>query len=246
MSKNQVRKMMKIVVPVLFVLVINVALVFADPIVMPGFHVEGAKIVSEGAYFWLEITNIGWMGASGGINMLHPSDFLVHAVYINNEYSVNGTEYTSNDTTLCIRNLNVTDKAEILLSAPNLRDNYTLLGVNYTIRQMNMMFTFTRGEERSGFEMSIISLEFLSDYYTLEHEYGGLLTKNSDLNQTIENMQHEMDLLSSKNSDLNQTLAKVQHDTQDERSIALLVETVLFGIVLVTSIATLYYVRKRK
>jgi hypothetical protein len=231
--------MMKIVVPVLFVLVINVALVFADPIVMPGFHVEGAKIVSEGAYFWLEIINIGWMGASGGINMLHPSDFLVHAVYINNEYSVNGTEYTSNDTALCIRSLNVTDKAEILLSAPNLRDNYTFLGVNGTIRQMNMMFTFTRGEEHSEFEMTILSLEFLS-------EYGGLLTKNSDLNQTIENMQHEMDLLSSKNSDLNQTLAKVQHDIQDERSTTLLVETVLLGIVIATSITTLYYFRKRK
>lgn len=224
--------MIKIVVPVLFVLVINVALVFADPIVMPGFHVEGAKIVSEGAYFWLEITNIGWMGASGGINMLHPSDFLVHAVYINNEYSVNGTEYTSNDTTLCIRSLNVTDKAEILLSAPS-------LGVNETIRYIWKEFSFIRGEERSEFEMSILSLEFLS-------EYGGLLTKNSDLNQTIENMQHEMDLLSSKNSDLNQTIAKVQHDIQDERSITLLVETVLLGIVIATSITTLYYFRKRK
>ena len=209
---------MKIVVPVLFVLVINVALVFADPIVMPGFHVEGAKIVSEGAYFWLEITNIGWMGASGGINMLHPSDFLVHAVYINNEYSVNGTEYTSNDTTLCIRSLNVTDKAEILLSAPS-------LGVNETIRQMIPTFTFIRGEERSEFEMMILSLEFMSYYYTLEHEYDGLLTKNSDLNQTI---------------------AKVQHDIQDERSITLLVETVLLGIVIATSITTLYYFRKRK
>ena len=231
--------MIKIVVPVLFVLVINVALVFADPIVMPGFHVEGAKIVSEGAYFWLEITNIGWMGASGGLTMLHPSDFLVHAVYINNEYSVNGTEYTSNDTALCIRNLNVTDKAEILLSAPS-------LGVNETIRTMIPTFTFIRGEERSGFEMSILSLEFLSYYYTLEYEYDGLLTKNSDLNQTIENMQHEMDLLSSKNSDLNQTLTKVQHDIQDERSTTLLVETVLFGIVIATSITTLYCFRKRK
>ena len=217
--------MIKIVVPVLFVLVINVALVFADPIVMPGFHVEGAKIVSEGAYFWLEITNIEWMGASGGLTMLHPSDFLVHAVYINNEYSVNGTEYTSNDTTLCIRSLNVTDKAEILISAPTLRDNYTFLGVNATIRQMNMMFTFTRGEERSEFEMMILSLEFMSYYYTLLHENGGLLTKNSDLNQTI---------------------AKVQHDIQDERSITLLVETVLLGIVIATSITILYCFRKRK
>jgi FtsZ-binding cell division protein ZapB len=230
--------MMKIVVPVLFVLVSTVALVFADPIILPSFHVEGAKIVSEGAYFWLEITNIEWMGGSGGLTMLHASDFLVHAVYINNEYSINGTEYTTNDTALCIWNLNVTDKAEILLSAPN-------LGVNETIRQMIATFTFIKGEERSEFEMSILSLEFLSDYYTLKHEYGELLKKNSDLNQTIENMQYEMDLLSSKNADLNQTLAKVQHDIQDERITTLLMETVLLCIVIVTSITTLYYVRKR-
>lgn len=229
---------MKIVVPVLFVLVSTVALVFADPVMMPSFHVEGAKIVSEGAYFWLEIINLGWMEGSRGLTMLHPSDFLVHAVYINNEYSVNGTEYTTNDTALCIWNLNVTDKAEILLSAPN-------LGVNEKI-QMIAKFTFIRGEERSDFEMSIVSLELLSYYYTLEHDYGELLIKNSDLNQTLENMRHEMDLLSSENADLNQTLAGVQHDIQDERSTALLVETVLFCMLIVTSITTLHYVRKRK
>jgi hypothetical protein len=231
--------MMKIVVPVLFVLVSTVALVFADPIILPSFHVEGAKIVSEGAYFWLEITNIEWMGGSGGLTMLHASDFLVHAVYINNEYSINGTEYTTNDTALCIWNLNVTDKAEILLSAPNLR-------VNETAEQMVATFTFIRGEEITHFEMSILNFEFLSYYYTLKHDYGDLLTENIDLNQTIENLHHEIDLLSSKNIDLNQTLARMQHDIQNERSITLLVETVLSCIAIVTSITTLYYVRKKK
>ena len=229
---------MKIVVPVICVLVSIVALVFADPIIVPSFHVEGAKIVSEGAYFWLEIVNEEWMEGSRGLTMLHGSYFPVHAVYINNKYSINGTEYTDNGTALYIWNLNVTDKAEILLSAPDLR-------VNETAEQMVATFTFIRGEGITHFEMSIINFEFLSYYYTLKHDYGDLLTENIDLNQTIENMHHEIDLLSSKNTDLNQTLTSMQRDIQNERSITLLVETVLSCIAIVTSITTLYYVRKR-
>jgi hypothetical protein len=232
--------MMKIVAFAFFVMMSNVALVFADPIVVPFFYVEGARIVSEGAYFWLKIVHLGLMEGPRGLTMLHPSDFLVRAVYINNEFSVNGTECTINDTALCVWNLNGTDEAEILLSAP-------YLGINETTRRVIQTFFFTGGEERPvQFEMSIISFEFLSNYYTIEHDYGELLAKNSDLNQTVGDMQHEVDLLSSKNADLNQTLARTELDIHSERNRALTVETVLFCVVIVTSITTLYYAGKRK
>jgi hypothetical protein len=229
----------------LLILFGDMGLVFGDPIPVPTFNVQGAKIVSEGAYFWIEIRNIGYESAEIYVFLTSPfnCNLSVHAVYINEGY-VNRTECVINEREICIRNFGVGDTAEILLSAPylvNLSDP-----VSFGPRIMDFPFTFKRGYEETEFRMTVLSLGVLPHYYDLDAEYDELLALNSDLNQTVTNMQYEAVTLSDKNSELNQTITSIQKDAQIERNSAFLIELSLSGIVIAMVAILVYYVRRKK
>ena len=120
---------MKSAILILVILLGSSALAFADPLPVP-YDLQGAKIVSEGAYFWLEITN-NW-GPSGGRSMgsdifvRFPSDFSLHAVCINNQEVSANCFWRSIDTLQIAVYLEPLDKVEILLSAPYLANNETV------------------------------------------------------------------------------------------------------------------------
>jgi hypothetical protein len=229
----------------LLILLGNMGLVFGDPIPVPTFNVQGAKTVSEGAYFWIEIRNIGHESTEIYVFLEPPfnCNLSVHAVYINDGY-VNRTECVINEREICIRNFGVGDTAEILLSAPylvNLSDPTT-----FVPRIMDFPLTFKRGYEETEFRMTVLGAGVLPHYYDLDAENDELLALNSDLNQTVTNMQYEAETLSDENSELNQTITSMQKDAQIERNSAFLIEMSLSGMVIAMVAILVYYVRRKK
>jgi len=189
---------MKSVLPILIILLGSSGFAFADPLV-GAYDLQGAKIVSEGAYFWLEVTNNwGVSGGQGGASDVYirlPSDFSIHAVCINNE-EVGENVSTVNGTGLQIAiSLDPADRAEILLSAPFLANNET---VRHVIINVGIISSLGGAIMVSDFHMSVVGLAFLPSPDALETEYERLLNENANLNQTVDAMQSHVDGLNSQ------------------------------------------------
>lgn len=211
---------MKSVIPILVILLGSSALAFADPLPGP-YDLQGAKIVSEGAYFWLEITN-NWE-PSGGRNMgsdifvRFPSDFSLHAVCINNQ-EVSETVLAVNDTLQIAVSVEPLDKVEILLSAPYLANNETVRHVVINVgivSSLGAVFT-------SNFHMSVVGLAFLPSPEALETAYGQLLTENANLNKTADDLQSQVESLNDQVANLtadrdvlNQNLTSLNTEVAD-------------------------------
>jgi outer membrane murein-binding lipoprotein Lpp len=192
--------MMKSVIPILVILLGSSALAFADPLPGP-YDLQGAKIVSEGAYFWLEITN-NW-GPSGGrstgsdIFVRFPSDFSLHAVCINNQ-EVSANVSAVNNTLQIAISIEPLDKVEILLSAPYLANNETVRHV-----VINVGIVSSLGAEfMSNFHMSLVGLAFLPSPDALETVYEQLLTENANLNKTVDALKSQVESLNSQVANL--------------------------------------------
>jgi outer membrane murein-binding lipoprotein Lpp len=194
--------MMKSVIPILVVLLASSALAFADPLPGP-YDLQGAKIVSEGAYFWLEITN-NW-GPSGGQSMRSdafirfPSDFSLHAVCINNQ-EVSETVLAVNNTLQIAVSVDPQDRVEILLSAPFLANNET---VRHAVINVGIVSSLGGAAFASDFHMSVVGLEFLPSPDSLETAYERLLTENANLNKTVDAMRSQVESLNSQVANLN-------------------------------------------
>jgi cell division protein FtsB len=251
--------MMKRVIPILILIALlsSPGLAFADPLPGP-YDLQGAKIVSEGAYFWLEVTNnwgaSGGQGAASDVYIRLPSDFSIHAVCINNE-EVGENVLTVNDTALQIAvSLNPADRAEILLSAPFLASNET---VRHVIINVGIVSSLGGAVIVSDFHMSVVGLAFLPSPEALETEYEQLLTENANLNQTIDAMRLEVDSLNSqvanltterdtlnqKAGSLNIEVANLNSQLTKE-SYAVIVAT--FAAALAIGAATYFAVRRRR
>jgi outer membrane murein-binding lipoprotein Lpp len=193
--------MMKSVIPILVILLGSSALAFADPLPGP-YDLQGAKIVSEGAYFWLEITN-NWR-PSGGRNMgsdifiRFPNDFSLHAVFINNQ-EVNETVLAVNDTLQIAVSIDPLDKVEILLSAPFLANNET---VRHVVINVAIVSSLGGAVLMSNFHMSVVGLAFLPSPDALETVYEQLLTENANLNKTVDAMQSQVESLNNQVANL--------------------------------------------
>jgi outer membrane murein-binding lipoprotein Lpp len=194
--------MMKSAILILVILLGSSALAFADPLPVP-YDLQGAKIVSEGAYFWLEITNT-W-GPSGGrstgsdIFVRFPSDFSLHAVCINNQ-EVSANVSAVNNTLQIAVYLEPMDKVEILLSAPYLANNET---VRHVIINVGFMPSLGGAFFASNFHMSVVGLAFLPSPEALETAYEELLTENANLNKTAEDLQSQVESLNNQVANLN-------------------------------------------
>jgi len=192
---------MKSVILILVILFASSALAFADPV--EPYGLQGAKIVSEGAYFWLEITN-NW-GPSGGQSMtsdvfvIFPSDFSLHAVCIDNQ-EVSETVLAVNNTLQIALSLDPLDKLEILLSAPYLANNemvrHVVINVGIISPRGGTVFT-------SDFHMTVVGLAFLPSPDSLETAYERLLTENANLNKTVDALRSQVESLNNQIANLN-------------------------------------------
>ena len=191
---------MKSAILIMVILLGSSALTFGDP--LEPYDLQGAKIVSEGAYFWLEITNT--LGPSGGRSMgsdvfiRFPSDFSLHAVCINNQV-VSETVLAVNNTLQIALSIDPLDKMEILLSAPYLANNETVrhVVINVGIISPRGGTVFT-----SDFHMSVVGLAFLPSPDALETSYERLLTENANLNKTVDAMQSQVESLNNQVANL--------------------------------------------
>lgn len=192
---------MKSAIPILVILLASSALAFADPLPGP-YDLQGAKIVSEGAYFWFEITN-NW-GPSGGHGMgsdvfiRFPSDFSLHAICINNQ-EVSETVLAVNNTLQIALSVDPLDKVEILLSAPFLANNET---VRHAVINVGIISSLGGAAFASDFHMSVVGLAFLPSPDSLETAYEQLLTENANLNKTVDAMQSQVESLNNQVSNL--------------------------------------------
>jgi len=193
--------MMKSVIPILVILLGSSALAFADPLLEP-YDLQGAKIVSEGAYFWLEITNnlgpSGGQGMGSDIFIRFPSDFSLHAVCINNQ-EVSETVLAVNDTLQITVSADPLDKVEILLSAPFLANNET---VRHVVINVGILSSLGDAVFMSNFHMSVVGLAFLPSPDALETAYEQLLTENDNLNKTVDAMQSQIESLNNQVANL--------------------------------------------
>jgi len=246
---------MKSAILILVILLGSSALALADPLPGP-YDLQGAKIVSEGAYFWLEITN-NWE-PSGGRNMgsdifvRFPSDFSLHAVCINNQ-EVSETVLAVNDTLQIAVSVEPLDKVEILLSAPYLANNETVRHV-----VINVGIVSSLGAEfMSNFHMSVVGLAFLPGPDALETVYEQLLTENANLNKTVDAMQSQVESLKSQVANLttdrnalNQTVTSLNTEVANldsrliNESYAIIVVAFAAALAIVT--AAYLAVRRRK
>jgi cell division protein FtsB len=188
--------MMKSAILILVILLGSSALAFADPLSV-SYDLQGAKIVSEGAYFWLEIMN-NW-GPSGGrstgsdIFIRFPSDLSLHAVCINNQ-EVSETVLAVNDTLQIAVYIEPLDKVEILLSAPYLANNET---VRHVVINVGIVSSLGGAVFTSNFHMSVVGLAFLPSPDALETAYTQLSTENANLNKTVDDLQSQVDSLNN-------------------------------------------------
>jgi hypothetical protein len=213
--------MMKSAILILVILLGSSALALADPLPGP-YDLQGAKIVSEGAYFWLEITNT-W-GPSGGrstgsdIFVRFPSDFSLHAVCINNQ-EVSANVSAVNNTLQIAVYLEPLDKVEILLSAPYLATNET---VRHVVINVGFISALGGAVFTSNFHMSVVGLAFLPSPEALETAYGQLLTENANLNKTADDLQSQVESLNDQVANLiadrdvlNQNLTSLNTEVAD-------------------------------
>jgi outer membrane murein-binding lipoprotein Lpp len=188
--------MLKSAILILVILLGSSVLAFADPLPVP-YDLQGAKIVSEGAYFWLEVTS-NWEPSGGrstgsDIFVRFPIDFPLHAVYINNQ-EVSANVSAVNNTLQIAVYLEPLGKVEVLLSAPYLAANETVRHVVINvdiISPLGVVFT-------SNFHMSVVGLAFLPSPDALETAYQQLLTENVDLNKTANDLQSQVGILNDQ------------------------------------------------
>lgn len=193
---------MKSAIPILIILLGSSALAFAAPLVGP-FDLEGAKIVSEGAYFWLEVTNTwgpsGGQGMGSDIFMRFPSDFSLHAVCINNQ-EVSETVSAVNETTLQITvSVDPLDKVEFLFSAPFFANNET---VRHVVINVGIVSSLGGAVFVNNFHMSVVGLAFLPSPDALETVYEQLLNEKANLNKTVDAMQSQVESLNNQVANL--------------------------------------------
>jgi hypothetical protein len=234
--------MIKNAILILVILLGSSALAFADPLPVP-YDLQGAKIVSEGAYFWLEITN-NW-GPSGGrstgsdIFVRFPSDFSLHAVCINNQ-EVSANVSAVNNTLQIAVYLEPLDKVEILLSAPYLANNET---VRHVVINVGFMPSLGGAWFASSFHMSVVGLSFLPSPEALETAYGQLLTENANLNKTAEDLQRQVESLNAQvanltadRDELNQNITGLNAEVANLNSRLLNETYVIIVLVLATAV----------